>query len=80
MNKEQFGQFWDQLKAPLKVKWPAISEGDLLAIKGNLDTFGAVLQKRYGELLKDEVAVWAHRRYCHWSGNYAGYQEERSTV
>lgn len=80
MNKEQFGQFWEQLKAPLKVKWPAINEEDLLAIKGNLDTFGAVLQKRYGDQQKDDVVRWVQQRYCHWSGNYIGYQEEISVA
>lgn len=75
MNQEQFGQFWEQLKAPLKAKWTGISDEDLSEIKGNLDTFGTVLQNRYSELRKEEVMVWARRRYCHWSGNYIGYQE-----
>jgi len=34
MNKEQFGQFWGQLKAPLKAKWVRITEEDLVEIKG----------------------------------------------
>ncbi|MDK2742343.1 MAG: hypothetical protein H8K03_06790 [Nitrospira sp.] len=80
MNKEQFGQFWGQLKAPLKAKWGKITEEDLVEIKGNLDTFDTVLQKRYGELHKDEVTTWAHRRYCHWTGNYLGYTEEAPAV
>ena len=80
MKKEQFGQFWEQLKAPLKTKWTGISDEDLSEIKGDFDTFGAVLQKRYGALRKDEVVRWARRRYCHWSGNYIGYQEAPSAV
>jgi hypothetical protein len=76
MNKEQFGQFWEQLKTPLKVKWVNITEADLVEIKGDLDAFGTVLQQRYGELQKAEVALWADRRYAHWSGNYLGYKEE----
>lgn len=80
MNQEQFGQFWEQLKVPLKAKWAGISDGDLIEIKGNLETFGLVLRKRYGELRRDEVAIWAHRRYCHWSGNYMGYKEETPAV
>lgn len=80
MNKEQFGQFWEQLKEPLKAKWTGISKEDLIEIKGNLDTFGTVLRKRYGEIQKEEVARWVHRRYCHWSGNYMGYQEETPAV
>ena len=55
MNKEQFGQFWEQLKTPLKAKWVRFTEEDLVEIKGDLDKFGTVLQKRYGELQKDEV-------------------------
>ncbi len=76
MNKEQFGQFWAQLKTPLKAKWVNITEADLVEIKGDLDAFGTVLQQRYGELQKAEVALWADRRYAHWSGNYLGYKEE----
>ena len=26
MNQEQFGQFWEQLKAPLQAKWEKITE------------------------------------------------------
>ena len=74
MNKEQFGQFWEQLKTPLKAKWVNITEADLVEIKGDLDAFGTVLQQRYGELQR--AALWADRRYAHWSGNYLGYKEE----
>lgn len=80
MNQEQFGQFWEQLKAPLKAKWTDLSDEDLVEIKGDLTVFGTILQKRYGELRKDDVMIWARRRYCHWSGNYIGYQEESSAV
>lgn len=76
MNQEQFRQFWEQLKAPLIAKWAGISNEDLSEIKGDLSTFCAVIQKRYGDLRKDEVVLWANRRYCHWSGNYLGYTEE----
>ncbi|HEU4683665.1 MAG TPA: hypothetical protein VFS39_04115 [Nitrospira sp.] len=27
----------------------------------------------YGERIKEEVNNWAHRRYCCWTENYAGY-------
>jgi hypothetical protein len=76
MNKEQFGQFWEQLKTPLKAKWVNITEADLVEIKGDFDAFGVVLQQRYGEIQKAEIALWADRRYAHWSGNYLGYKEE----
>ena len=26
MNQEQFGQFWEQLKAPLRAKWEQITD------------------------------------------------------
>ncbi|HEX6726057.1 MAG TPA: hypothetical protein VF078_01800 [Nitrospira sp.] len=80
MNKEQFGQFWEQLKAPLKAKWVNITEEDLIEIKGDLDRFGSVLQKRYGEIQKEEVATWANRRYSHWTGNYTGYKDTAPAV
>ncbi|MBH0177539.1 MAG: hypothetical protein HP491_06655 [Nitrospira sp.] len=75
MNQEQFGQFWDQLKTPLKAKWDKITDEDLVEIHGNWAQFGIVLQKRYGELHKEDVATWANRRYSHWSGNYIGYKD-----
>jgi hypothetical protein len=79
MNQEQFGQFWSELKAPLQAKWKKITDQDLLEIQGNLATFGSILQKRYGEVQKDEVTTWANRRYAHWTGNYAGYQDATPT-
>ena len=75
MNQEQFGQFWTQLKAPLKDKWEKITEEDLVEIQGDLAKFGGVLQKRYGEVKKEEVSTWANRRYSHWTGNYVGYKD-----
>jgi uncharacterized protein YjbJ (UPF0337 family) len=77
MNQEQFGQFWTQLKTPLKAQWEKITDEDLLEIEGNLATFGRVVQKRYGEEKKDEVITWVNRRYSHWTGNYvgAGYKD-----
>ena len=75
MNQEQFGQFWEQLKTPLQAKWEKITDQDLLEIQGNLATFGAILQKRYGEPQKEEVNTWTRRRYAHWSGNYVGYPD-----
>jgi len=75
MNQEQFGQFWAQLKAPLKAKWEKLTEADLEEIQGNVEKFGIVLQKRYGNLKKNDVITWANRRYSHWSGNYVGYMD-----
>jgi hypothetical protein len=75
MNQEQFGQFWIELKAPLKAKWDKITEEDLGEIQGDLAKFGTLLQKRYGELQKEEVNTWANRRYSHWTGNYLGYKD-----
>ena len=74
MNQEQFGQFWLQLKTPLKAKWEKITEEDLMEIKGELAAFANVLQKRYG-VQKDEVTTWVNRRYSHWTGNYVGYKD-----
>ena len=75
MNQEQFGQFWEQLKTPLKMTWEKITTEDLDEIQGNLATFGSVLQRRYGELHKEEVVTWTNRRYSHWTGNYGGYKD-----
>jgi hypothetical protein len=76
MTQEQFAHFWEQLREPLKLKWGKITEADLMEIQGNLEVFTDVLQRRYGELHKDEVAKWANRRHAYWSGNYIGYKDE----
>ena len=70
MNQEQFKAFWSQLKAPLKAKREKITDADLLEIEGSLNTFTAVLAKRYGAIQNGEVNTWANRRYSHWSGHY----------
>jgi hypothetical protein len=75
MNQEQFGQFWTELKAPLRAKWEKITEEDLAKIEGVLTSFRSVVHDRYGEPAKEDVYTWANRRYAHWSGNYAGYKD-----
>lgn len=80
MNQEQFGQFWEQLKTPLKDTWAKITAEDLAEIQGDLARFGSVIQKRYGELQQEEVRIWANRRYSHWSANYVGYQDPKPAV
>jgi hypothetical protein len=72
MTQEQFRHFWLQLREPLKAKWDKITESDLEAIDGNLATFTEVVQKRYGEVDKHEVRIWADRWHAVWSGNYVG--------
>jgi hypothetical protein len=78
MNQEQFGQFWAQLKSPLRTKWEKITEGDVAEIQGLLTKFQSVVHQRYGESQKEDVYTWANRRYSHWSGNYAGYKDIES--
>ncbi|MDH5640984.1 MAG: hypothetical protein OEY28_06795 [Nitrospira sp.] len=75
MNQEQFGQFWLQLKTPLKDIWCKITTEDLAEIEGDLAKFGSVVERRYGDSQKEEVHTWANRRYVHWSGNYVGYKD-----
>lgn len=75
MNQEQFGQFWEQLRTPLKAKWEKVTIEDLDEIQGDLVKFGSVLQRRYGESHSEEVTTWANRRYSHWTGNYVGYRD-----
>lgn len=75
MNQEQFGQFWTELKVPLKAKWEKITDDDLLEIRGDLARFDNVIQRRYDERQKEEVSTWAKRRYSHWSGNYSGHKD-----
>lgn len=76
MNQEQFGQFWSQLEAPLKTQWIKFTDEDLEQIEGNLDIFNRTVETRYGEK-KDEVSLWANRRYAHWTGLYQGYVDRK---
>ena len=78
MNQEQFGQFCAELKAPLRAKWEKITEEDLVKIEGILTSFQKVVNDRYDEPAKQDVYIWANRRYAHWSGNYAGYKDIES--
>ena len=59
----------------MKAKWEKITTEDLDEIKGDLARFGSVLQRRYGEVHKEEVTTWANRRYSTWTGNYVGYRD-----
>lgn len=77
MNQQQCKQFWSQLQAPPKDRWDKVTTADLVDIQGDLEKFGTVLKKRYGELRKEDVRTWAHRRYCCWTGNYTGYEDPR---
>ena len=79
MNQEQFGQFWTQLKAPLKAKWNKITESDLSEINGDLAKFSSLVAMRY-TAEKEEVRTWADRRYSHWTGNYIGYKDPAPTT
>ena len=54
MNQEQFGQFWGELRTPLKAIWKVTTE-DVEEIQGDLVKFDSVLQRRYGELQKEEM-------------------------
>jgi hypothetical protein len=62
MNQEQFGQFWTQLKAPLKAKWEKITDlengreprdkasngrGRALSLKGRFDFASAPKQAQF---------------------------------
>ena len=78
MNQEQFGQFWPELKAPLRAKWERITEVDLGNVEGILSSFQTIVHERYGVLEKQDVFTWANRRYAHWCGNYAGYKDLES--
>lgn len=79
MNQEQFGYFWEQLKAPLKQQWEKFTDEDLLQIAGNLETFMRTIEVRYRER-KEEVSTWANRRHTYWSGLYTGYVAHKPVV
>jgi len=80
MNQEQFAQFWEQLRTPLKDYWSKITSEDLAEIQGDLSRFGSVIQKRYGESQQQDVRTWVNRRYSHWTGNYIGYKDPEPAV
>lgn len=76
MNREQFSQFWTELRQPLQTQWGKLTDDDLRVIAGDLGRFTTTLTARYGER-EGEVVRWTNRRYARWVGNYLGYEEER---
>ena len=73
MNQTQFKSFWEQLKEPIKKRWDQITDEDLGQIKGDLSAFNSTIEARYTER-KEEIHLWANRRYAHWTGWYEGYK------
>ena len=78
MNQESFKGFWQNLKAPLQEKWSKLTNEDLLEIDGNILKFNEVIDARYAER-KEEVSLWANRRYAHASGCYDDYGWDKKT-
>lgn len=74
MNQEQFGQFWTQLKAPLKTNWSKITDEDLTEIHHGLARFSSP-EPVWRRGAEGSRAIWVNRRYSHWTGNYVGYKD-----
>ncbi len=53
---------------------------DLFEIQGELAKFTGILQKRYGEVKKEEANNWPNRRDSHWTGNYMAYNDSEPTA
>jgi hypothetical protein len=73
MNQQQFARSWNQMKQYLPARWVKVTAEDVERIDGDQEGFKAVVAGHYG-VRQDEVHAWAHRWYCHWSGQYAGYE------
>jgi len=71
MSEEQFKERWDELKGPLKTRWTKLTDEDVSQISGDLETFKAIIQKRYGEM-KEGVSIWVEE----W---YAGVEDVKKT-
>lgn len=52
------GTTQDSAEREVGAKWEKVTMEDLNEIQGDLAKFGSVLQRRYGELHKDEVSIW----------------------
>jgi len=63
MSEEQFKERWDELKGPLKTRWTKLTDEDVSQISGDLETFKAIIQKRYGEM-KEGVSAWVEEWYA----------------
>jgi hypothetical protein len=79
MNSQQFAHSWNEIKRHLSARWDKVTEQDLHRINGDQNTFNAVVKAHYGAM-HEEVSKWAHRWFCHWSGQYAGYEEASASL
>ncbi len=64
MNWSQIEGKWDQLKGEAKSKWGKLTDDDLKAVSGKLDSLVGKVVERYGvgkEQARDQVLAWADR-------------------
>jgi uncharacterized protein YjbJ (UPF0337 family) len=62
MNWTQIEGKWDQLKGDAKSKWGKLTDDDLKAVEGKLDSLIGKVIERYGlgkEQARDQVMAWA---------------------
>ena len=53
---------------------------DLFEIQGELAKFSGILQKRYGEVEKEEANNWPNRQILIRTGNDMGYNDPEPTA
>jgi uncharacterized protein YjbJ (UPF0337 family) len=64
MNWTQIEGKWEQLKGEAKTKWAKLTDDDLKAVGGKLDSLVGKVVERYGvgkEQARDQVLAWADR-------------------
>jgi uncharacterized protein YjbJ (UPF0337 family) len=64
MNWTQIEGKWEQLKGEAKSKWGKLTDDDLKAVGGKLDSLIGKVVERYGmgkEQARDQVIAWADR-------------------
>jgi hypothetical protein len=60
--------------------WEKIMNEDLFEIQGELAKFSGILQKRYGEVEKEEANNWPNRQILIRTGNDMGYNDPEPTA
>lgn len=64
MNWTQIEGKWEQLKGDAKAKWGKLTDDDLRAVGGRLDSLAGKIVERYGvkkEQAHKDIEEWSHR-------------------
>ncbi len=68
MTQREAKSRWETLSGAVRARWSALTEDDVLSVRGNSERLISVLQSRYGFARDEalaEVAAWSRSRAVH---------------